>query len=57
MINIAPDGSVQAYNKRASKLIGVVLEEGAHLSALMERISPPSWRGWGARLTTGSVIR
>lgn len=36
MIKIAPDGTVQAYNIRASKLIGVVLVEGAHLSALME---------------------
>lgn len=36
MIKIAPDGTVQAFNKRASKLIGVVLTEGAHLSALME---------------------
>ncbi len=36
MIKIAPDGSVQAFNKRALKLIGVVLVEGAHLSALME---------------------
>ncbi|MEH6646015.1 MAG: ATP-binding protein [Sulfitobacter sp.] len=36
MIKIAPDGTVQSFNKRASKLIGVVLEEGAHLSALME---------------------
>ncbi|MGB5864659.1 MAG: ATP-binding protein [Sulfitobacter sp.] len=36
MIKIAPDGRVQAYNKRAAKLIGVVLTEGAHLSALME---------------------
>ncbi|MCX7565427.1 ATP-binding protein [Sulfitobacter sp. F26169L] len=36
MIKIAPDGTVQAFNKRASKLIGVVLVEGAHLSALME---------------------
>ncbi|WP_232222806.1 ATP-binding response regulator [Sulfitobacter guttiformis] len=36
MIKIAPDGTVQSYNKRASKLIGVMLDEGAHLSALME---------------------
>lgn len=36
MIKIAPDGTVQSFNKRASKLIGVVLVEGAHLSALME---------------------
>jgi two-component system cell cycle sensor histidine kinase/response regulator CckA len=36
MIKIAPDGTVQAFNKRASKLIGVVLVEGSHLSALME---------------------
>lgn len=36
MIKIAPDGTVQAFNKRASKLIGVVLVEGEHLSALME---------------------
>jgi len=36
MIKIAPDGTVQSFNKRASHLIGVVLVEGAHLSALME---------------------
>jgi two-component system cell cycle sensor histidine kinase/response regulator CckA len=36
MIKIAPDGTVQSFNKRAFKLIGVVLVEGAHLSALME---------------------
>lgn len=47
MIKIAPDGSVQAFNKRASKLIGVVLEEGAHLSALMEGLgrSIDDWLG------------
>jgi two-component system cell cycle sensor histidine kinase/response regulator CckA len=36
MIKIAPDGTVQSFNKRASTLIGVVLVEGAHLSVLME---------------------
>lgn len=36
MVKIAPDGTVLAYNKRASVLIGVVLTEGAALSALME---------------------
>ncbi|WP_299416996.1 ATP-binding protein [uncultured Sulfitobacter sp.] len=36
MVKIAPDGTVLAFNKRASKLIGVVLVEGAALSALME---------------------
>lgn len=36
MIKIAPDGTVQSFNKRASKLIGVALVEGSHLSALME---------------------
>lgn len=36
MIKIAPDGTVQSFNKRASHLIGVVLVEGAHLSVLME---------------------
>jgi len=36
MVKIAPDGKVQAFNIRASKLIGVSLVEGAHLSALME---------------------
>ena len=36
MIKIAPDGTVQSLNKRASKLIGVALVEGSHLSALME---------------------
>ncbi|MEQ6203928.1 ATP-binding protein [Sulfitobacter sp. HNIBRBA2951] len=36
MVKIAPDGTVQAYNIRASKLIGVALREGTHLSGLME---------------------
>ncbi len=36
MVKFAPDGTVQAFNKRASKLIGVVLTEGAHISILME---------------------
>lgn len=36
MIKIAPDGTVQSFNKRALKLIGVILVEGAHLSTLME---------------------
>ena len=36
MIKIAPDGTVQSFNKRAQNLIGVVLIEGAHLSMLME---------------------
>ena len=36
MIKLAPDGSVLSFNKRAANLIGVVLVDGAHLSALME---------------------
>ncbi len=36
MIKIAPDGNVQSFNKRAARLIGVALVEGAHLSSLME---------------------
>ncbi|MEP1765949.1 MAG: ATP-binding protein [Sulfitobacter sp.] len=36
MVKIAPDGTVLAFNKRASNLIGVVLVEGAALSTLME---------------------
>ncbi len=36
MIKIAPDGNVQSFNKRAAKLIGIALVEGAHLSTLME---------------------
>jgi two-component system cell cycle sensor histidine kinase/response regulator CckA len=36
MIKIAPDGTVQSFNKRSSKLTGVALIEGSHLSALME---------------------
>ena len=38
MIKIAPDGTVQSFNKRAQNLIGVVLIKGAHLSMLMERL-------------------
>ena len=36
MIKVAPDGSVQAFNKMAGKLVGVALREDAHLSDLME---------------------
>lgn len=36
MIKIAPNGDVQAFNKRASNMIGVGLMEGAPLSTLME---------------------
>lgn len=36
MVKIAPDGTVLAFNKRASNLIGIILVEGAALSALME---------------------
>lgn len=56
MINIAPDGSVQAYNKRASKLIGVVLEEGAHLSALMEGLGR-SINDWLSDTLAGRLIQ
>ncbi|WP_298863335.1 ATP-binding protein [uncultured Sulfitobacter sp.] len=56
MIKIAPDGSVQAYNKRASKLIGVVLEEGAHLSALMEGLGR-SIDDWLSDTLAGRLIQ
>jgi two-component system cell cycle sensor histidine kinase/response regulator CckA len=36
MIKIAPDGSVQAFNRMASKLVGVSLQQNTHLSELME---------------------
>jgi two-component system cell cycle sensor histidine kinase/response regulator CckA len=36
MIKVAPDGSVQAFNRMASKLVGVSLEKDTHLSELME---------------------
>ncbi|MEQ6248011.1 ATP-binding protein [Sulfitobacter sp. HNIBRBA3233] len=36
MVKIAPDGSVQDFNKRAQALIGTGLRQGVHLSALME---------------------
>ena len=56
MIKIAPDGTVQAYNKRASKLIGVVLEEGAHLSALMEGLGR-SITDWLSDTLAGRLIQ
>ena len=56
MIKIAPDGTVQAYNKRASKLIGVVLEEGAHLSALMEGLGR-SINDWLSDTLAGRLIQ
>lgn len=56
MIKIAPDGTVQAYNKRASKLIGVVLEEGAHLSALMEGLGR-SIDDWLSDMLAGRLIQ
>jgi len=47
MIKIAPDGTVQAFNKRASALVGVMLIEGTHLSDLMEGLgrSISDWLG------------
>ncbi len=36
MIKVAPDGSVQSFNRMASKLIGVSLTQDIHLSHLME---------------------
>ena len=36
MIKVAPDGSVQSFNRMAKTLIGVNLSEAAHLSDLME---------------------
>lgn len=36
LIKIAPDGTVQSFNRMASTLIGVALEEKVHLSQLME---------------------
>ena len=56
MIKIAPDGTVQAYNKRASKLIGVILEEGAHLSALMEGLGR-SITDWLSDTLAGRLIQ
>ena len=56
MIKIAPDGNVLAYNKRASKLIGVVLEEGAHLSALMEGLGR-SINDWLSDTLAGRLIQ
>ena len=56
MIKIAPDGTVQAYNKRASKLIGVVLDEGAHLSALMEGLGR-SITDWLSDTLAGRLIQ
>jgi two-component system cell cycle sensor histidine kinase/response regulator CckA len=56
MIKIAPDGTVQAYNKRASKLISVVLEEGAHLSALMEGLGR-SIDNWLSDMLAGCLLQ
>ena len=36
LIKIAPDGNVQSFNRMAAGLIGVALEDGIHLSQLME---------------------
>ncbi|UWR23995.1 ATP-binding protein [Sulfitobacter sp. S190] len=36
MIKLAPDGTVQSFNIKAAKLIGVALVEGVNLSELME---------------------
>ena len=36
MIKVAPDGSVQSFNRMASRLIGVHLTEGVSLAQLME---------------------
>ncbi|MGB3243572.1 MAG: ATP-binding protein [Sulfitobacter sp.] len=36
LIKVAPDGTVQSFNRMAAKLIGVQLSEETHLSQLME---------------------
>jgi len=36
LIKVAPDGAVQSFNRMAARLIGTDLEEGVHLSRLME---------------------
>ncbi len=36
LIKVAPDGAVQSFNRTASGLIGVTLQDGVHLSQLME---------------------
>lgn len=47
LIKVAPDGSVQSFNRMAAKLIGVQLTENAHLSLLMEGLgrSISDWLG------------
>ncbi|NNE51890.1 MAG: response regulator [Sulfitobacter sp.] len=47
MLKVAPDGSVQAYNRMAAKLIGGSLKAEAHLSELMEGLgrSISDWIG------------
>lgn len=56
MMKIAPDGTVQAYNKRASNLIGVSLLEGAHLSVLMEGLGR-SISDWLADTLAGRLVQ
>ncbi|KEJ88466.1 ATP-binding protein [Sulfitobacter donghicola] len=56
MVKIAPDGTVLAFNKRASSLIGVVLAEGAHLSALMEGLGR-SISGWLEDTLAGRLVQ
>ncbi len=36
MIKVAPDGTVQSFNRMASNLVGVALEKDEHLSRVME---------------------
>jgi two-component system cell cycle sensor histidine kinase/response regulator CckA len=36
MIKVASDGSIQAFNRKAAKLVGVALEKDVHLSESME---------------------
>jgi len=56
MIKIAPDGTVQSYNKRALTLIGVILIEGAHLSTLMEGLGR-SISDWLEDILAGRLVQ
>ncbi|MBD3663302.1 PAS domain-containing hybrid sensor histidine kinase/response regulator [Sulfitobacter aestuariivivens] len=56
LIKVAPDGSVQSYNRMASKLIGVQLAEEVHLSQLMEGLGR-SIADWLADTVAGRLAQ
>ena len=56
LVKVAPDGTVQSFNRTAAQLIGDALKEGEHLSSLMEGLGR-SINDWIADTLANRLIR